>query len=44
MSAGRYTTTWDGTNYAGEVVSSGIYFYKMVAGNYSSTQKMVLMK
>jgi hypothetical protein len=44
MSAGRYTTTWDGTNYAGEVVSSGIYFYKMVAGNYSSTQKMVLLK
>jgi hypothetical protein len=44
MSAGSYTTTWDGTNYAGEVVSSGIYFYKMIAGGFSSTQKMVLLK
>jgi hypothetical protein len=28
----------------GVQVSSGIYFYKMVAGDYSRTQKTVLLK
>ncbi len=44
MSAGTHTITWDGTNENGNVVSSGIYFYKVVAGNIVTTKKMILMK
>jgi hypothetical protein len=42
--AGNHTITWDGTNTKGETVASGIYFYKLVAGDYSCTKKMVLTK
>jgi subtilisin family serine protease len=42
--AGVHTIVWDGTNTKGEAVSSGIYFYKLVAGDYSCTKKMVLVK
>jgi hypothetical protein len=28
----------------GRNVSSGVYFYKMKAGKYSHTKKMILMK
>jgi hypothetical protein len=42
--AGVHTIVWDGTNTKGEAVSSGIYFYKLVAGDYSCTRKMVLVK
>jgi flagellar hook assembly protein FlgD len=44
MSAGIHTITWDGTNEHGNVVSSGIYFYKVVAGDIVTTKKMILMK
>jgi flagellar hook assembly protein FlgD len=44
MSAGTHTITWDGTNESGNVVSSGIYFYKVVAGDIVTTKKMILMK
>ncbi len=48
QSPGTYQVEWpayrtesgrDGTNY-----SSGIYFYKIIAGDYSETRKMVLLK
>jgi hypothetical protein len=35
---------WDGANNAGQTVSSGVYFYKMVTKNFSQTKKMVLLK
>lgn len=38
-SAGRVTVEWDASEQA-----SGIYFYKGVAGIYSATRKMVLIK
>ncbi len=41
---GNHTITWDGTNTGGEEVASGIYFYRLVAGQYHCTKKMVLMK
>ena len=44
MSAGTHILTWDGTNENSNVVSSGIYFYKVVAGNIVTTKKMILMK
>ena len=42
--AGNHTIIWDGTNTRGETVASGIYFYKLVAGEYNCTKKMVLIK
>ena len=41
---GEYTATWNGTDNANKSVSSGVYFYKMKSGNYTSTKKMILMK
>ena len=42
--AGRYTVTWQGVNDAGQPVASGVYFYKLVAGDYVNTRKMILLK
>jgi len=42
--AGYYTVRWDGTNNFGSKVSSGIYIYRIVAGKYTSTMKMNLLK
>ncbi|TFH65256.1 MAG: T9SS type A sorting domain-containing protein [Candidatus Zixiibacteriota bacterium] len=44
QSAGTYETTWDGTNQAGQEVASGIYFYRIKAGENIETRKMVLLK
>ncbi|HNX36878.1 MAG TPA: chitobiase/beta-hexosaminidase C-terminal domain-containing protein [Candidatus Cloacimonadota bacterium] len=41
---GNYSVQWDGTDFSGRSLSSGVYFYKMHAGSYSSTRKMILMK
>lgn len=35
---------WDGRNEMGESVGAGIYFYKLVSGNFSKIQKMTLIK
>ena len=35
---------WNGTNNAGQMVSSGVYFYKLVTKDFSQTKKMVLLK
>lgn len=42
--AASYVEVWDGRSDGGAQVSSGIYFYKMVAGDYSATKKAVLLK
>jgi hypothetical protein len=41
---GAHTKVWDGRNDAGQPVSSGVYFYKLVTNNFSQTKKMVLLK
>jgi hypothetical protein len=38
-SAGTYSVKWNASNHA-----SGIYFYKLEAGNFIQIRKMVLMK
>lgn len=39
LSAGKYSVDWNAMNY-----SSGIYFYRINAGNYTDTKKMILVK
>lgn len=41
---GNHTIVWKGDDDNGRSVSSGVFFYKMQAGKYSSTRKMILMK
>lgn len=42
--AGRHTLTWDSKDNAGNPVSSGMYLYRITAGEFSMTKKMMLLK
>lgn len=42
--AGDFKIVWDGRDNDGHAVSSGVFYYKMSAGKYSSTRKMVMLK
>ena len=44
IQAGDHSIIWTGDDDNGNNVSSGIYFYKMKTGRYTSTKKMSLMK
>jgi hypothetical protein len=43
-SAGDHSLTWDGRNDAGLVLPSGVYFYRMEAGQYAVTRKLMYLK
>lgn len=43
-SLGQHTATWNGKDNLGQSVSGGIYFYKLQAGDFIQTRKMVLLK
>jgi len=44
MEAGSHTVTWDGHSDGGTTVASGVYFYRLTAGSYSHTMKMMMLK
>lgn len=44
QSAGLYEVVWDGTNSSGNMVASGVYFYKIKTESFTETKKMVLLK
>jgi len=44
MTPGVYVVDWDGKDDKGNLVSSGIYFYRIQAGDFSDMKKMVLLK
>jgi len=41
---GVMTVTWDGLSDDGQMVASGIYFYKVQAGEFTAKKKMTLLK
>jgi flagellar hook assembly protein FlgD len=40
----NYRVMWDGLNNAGNSVASGVYFYRLIAGDFRATKKMVLLR
>jgi len=44
MDAGYYNVKWNGTTEFGIPLSSGVYFYRMTAGDFRKTQKMMFLK
>lgn len=44
MTPGDYVVNWESINYNGDDVSSGVYFYRILAGNYVETRRMMLVR
>jgi hypothetical protein len=42
--AGFYEIAWDGRDAGGSPVASGLYFYRLLAGDFVETRKMVLLR
>jgi hypothetical protein len=43
-SPGKYTAVWDGTDAGGKILSSGIYFYRMITDTEMQSRKMILLE
>jgi flagellar hook assembly protein FlgD len=41
---GNHTVLWNGLDKNNRPVSSGVYFFRMRSGRFSSTRKMIMMK
>lgn len=44
QSPGAHSVIWNSTNEFGEILSSGIYYYKLETKEFTSTKKMLLIK
>ena len=44
QSSGYKSVQWNATNNQGEPVSAGVYLYKIQAGDFVDTKKMILLK
>ena len=43
-SEGHHKVFWDGTNDEGKIVTNGIYFFTIKAGDFQQTNKMIMLK
>jgi hypothetical protein len=41
---GFYTVNWGGTNTLGSALSSGMYFYRIQARDFTAVKKLLLVK
>jgi hypothetical protein len=44
QTAGLHRTAWDGRDDSGNTVASGVYLYRLEAGDYVKTRKLMLLK
>ncbi len=44
LPAGYKSVTWNGVNTSGNQVASGIYFYRMMAKDFQTTKRLILLK
>jgi len=44
LTAGATTFVWDATDNVGQVVASGVYFYRLITGGEKTGRKMMLIK
>ena len=42
--AGSYNVVWNGTDDRGQKLPSGIYFYRLKAGDWHSTKKLIILR
>jgi hypothetical protein len=41
---GSHVSHWDGRNAEGERVGAGVYFYRIKAGEFAATRKMIVLQ
>ena len=44
LSEGRHSTVWDGRDNAGNIVSSGVYIYRVDVNTHSASKKLLFVQ
>lgn len=44
MKAGYHQAAWDGRDHQGRAVTSGVYLYQLVSGDFSATRKLMVLR
>jgi len=44
LAPGRHSVTWDGRDEAGAIVASGVYFYRLEAGDFIDVKKLTFIQ
>ena len=44
QSSGAYSVTWDGTNFSGIIMPTGVYFIELKGSNFTDVHKVLLLK
>ncbi len=44
LATGEHAIAWDAIDQEGNAVSAGVYFYKLAAGDFAATRKMILLR